>query len=165
MAKIYLFFGQPLFEKGLASNELWAFNKEVSIETANIDSFRTVMKVLIGENKDGDTYFDLCLYPLFHEKLVLPSITTGHYEYKRTKYPKITIHGHYIKGLETKRDYFITDEIVSQLGKEIEDDFDYEFIESKRSGKIVLKNNEVIYHLGNKPHIYHNEKFIEVKEK
>jgi hypothetical protein len=164
MAKIHLHFGQPLLDDGIDALERWAYNHEVSIEKANVSSFHTVMKVLIVGNADGDNYFGLCLYPLFNEALVLPSITVGHYEYKRARYPKITIHGDHIKGSDTKNDYFITDELVNQLGKSIEDDFDYEFVESKRVGKTVPKNNEVIYHLGNKSHIYHNEKFIEVKK-
>jgi len=163
MAKIHLHFGQPLLDHGIESLERWAYNHEISIETANINSFKTVMSILIKENADGDTYFDLCLYPLFDEKLALPRITAGHYEYKRARYPKITIHGDHFKGLETKKDYFITDEIIKQLGKHIEDDFDFDFVESKRVGKTVPKNNEVIYLLGGVPHIHHNNDFIEVK--
>ena len=163
MAQIDILFGQPLLDYGIDAIERWAYNQEVSIETANISSFKTVMNVLIGENADGDTYFDLCLYPLFYEKLALPRITIGHYLYKRVRYPKLTMHGDHIKGLETKKDYFFTDELVNQLGKHIEDDFDFEFIELKRVGKTVPKNNEVIYLLGGRPHIYHSEQFIEVK--
>jgi hypothetical protein len=165
MAKIYLYFGQPLLDKGLAANEQFAFNQEISIETANLRSFKTVMNVLIKENSDADTYFSLCLYPLLNEALVLPSITVGHYEYKRVRYPKITIHGDHIKGLESQKDYFMTDELVNLLGKSVEDDFDFEFVESKRVGKTTPKNNEVIYLLGDVPHIHHNDNFIEVKNK
>jgi len=93
----------------------------------------------------------------------MPRIIVGHYVFKRTRYPKITIYGDHIKGFETKKDYFLTDEIVNLLGKYIEDDFDYEFIELKRVGKILPKNNEVIYLLNGRPHIYHSEQFIEVK--
>jgi hypothetical protein len=165
MAKIHLHFGQPLLDDGIESLERWAYNHEISIETANISSFKTVMSILIKENEDGDTYFDLCLYSMFDEKLVLPRIISGYYEYKRTRYPKITIQGDHIRGLETKKDYFITDEIVNKLGKHIEDDFDFEFVESKRVGKTIPKNNEVIYLLGGIPHIHHNNDFIEVKVK
>ena len=94
---------------------------------------------------------------------MLPTITSGHYVYRRVRYPKITIHGDHIKGLESKKDYFITDELVNQLGKSVEDDFDFEFVESKRVGKTVPKNNEVIYLLGGVPHIHHNDNFIEIK--
>ena len=165
MAKIHLHFGQPLLDDGIDSLERWAYNHEVSIETANIRSFHTVMSVLIKGNSDGDTYFDLCLYSLFDEKLALPRISFGLYEYKRVRYPKITIHGDHIKGLETMKDYFITDEIANQLGKNIEDDFDFEFVESKRVGKTTPKNNELIYLLGGVPHIHHNGNFIEVRSK
>jgi hypothetical protein len=163
MAKIHLHFGQPLLDDGIDSLERWAYNQEVSIETANINSFKTVMSVLIKVNSDGDSYFDLCLYPMFDEKLELPRIIIGYYEFKRKLYPKITIQGDHIRGLETKKDYFITDEIVNQLGKHIEDDFDFEFVESKRVGKTAPKNNEVIYLLGDIPHIHHNNNFIEIK--
>ena len=163
MAKINLHFGQPLLDHGIESLERWAYNQEVSIETANIRSFKTVMNVLLKGNSDGDTYFDLCLYPIFDEQLALPRIIVGYYEFMQTRYPKITIQGDHIRGLETKKDYFITDEIVNQLGKHIEEDFDFEFIESKRVGKTIPKNNEVIYLLGGIPHIHHNNNFIEIK--
>jgi hypothetical protein len=63
------------------------------------------------------------------------------------------------------KDYFITDEIANQWGKNIEDDFDFEFVESKRVGKTTPKNNELIYLLGGVPHIHHNGNFIEVRSK
>jgi hypothetical protein len=139
MSKIHLYFGQPLFEKGLISNEQWAFNQEVSIETANVESFKAILSVLVQKNRDGDTYFDLCFICMLDEKVFVPRITYEYYVHKRTRYPKITIHGDHLRGLETKKDYFITDELVNQLGRYIEDDFDYEFIESKRVGKTTPK--------------------------
>jgi hypothetical protein len=163
MAKIHLYFGQPLLDKGLDDLERWAYNQEVSLETANISSFQTIMRVLIDGNTDGDTYFSLCLYPLFDEKLIHPRITFGRYVYKQTRYPKLTIHGDHIRGTETKKRYFITPELVDHLGKTIESDFDFEYVEHKRVGKTVLKDDEVIYLLGGRPHVYRNENFIEVK--
>ena len=43
-------------------------------------------------------------------------------------------------------------------------EFDYEYFGFKRIGKASLVTDEVIYHLRNKPHIYHEGNFIEVKE-
>lgn len=163
MANIHLHFGQPLLDRGLDDLEQWAYNQEVSIETANVKSFHTVMKVLIGGNEDGDTYFGLCLYPLFYEKINHPRISYGQYVHKRTRYPKLIIHGDHIGGLETKKRYFITPELVDHIGKTIESDFDIEYVEHKRVGKIVIQD-EVIYLLGNRPHVYRNDDFIEIKE-
>jgi hypothetical protein len=162
MAKIHLRFGQPLLDDGIDAIERWAYNQEISIETANVRSFHAAMKVLVDVNEDGDTYFGLCLYPLFDEKLVHPRITYGHYVYKRTKYPMLIIHGDHICGLETKKQYFITPELVDHIGKTIEGDFDFEYVEHKRVGKTVIQEDEVIYLLGNRPHVYRNEDFIEV---
>ena len=164
MAKIHLHFGQPLLDDGKEDLERWAYNQEVSIETANVSSFQAIMNVLIKENEDYDTYFALCFYPLFDEKLMHPRITFGHYVYKRTRYPKLTIHGDHIGGLETKKRYFITPELVDHLVKTIESDFDFEYVEHKRVGKTVPKDNEVIYLLGGRPHIYRSENFIEIKK-
>ena len=164
MAKIHLHFGQPLLDDGIDSLERWAYNHEASIETANISSFSTVMSVLIKGNSDDDTYFDLCLYPLFDEKLTLPRITCETYVYKRTRYPKLIIHGDHISGIETKKRYFITPELVDHIGKTIESDFDFEYVENKRVGKTVLQDDEVIYLLGGRPHIYRSENFIEIKK-
>jgi hypothetical protein len=164
MAKIHLHFGQPLLDDGIDDLERWAYNQEVSIESANVNSFQTIMKVLIRGDEDGDTYFSLCFYPLFEEKLMHPRITFGYYVYKRTRYPKLIIHGDHIGGIETKKRYFITPELVDHLGKTIESDFDFEYVEHKRVGKTILKDDEVIYLLGGRPHAYRNEDFIEIKE-
>lgn len=164
MAKIHLHFGQPLLDDGIDDLERWAYNQEVSIETANISSFQTVMRALIDGNEGGDTYFALCLYPLFDEKLIYPRITLEHYIYKQTRYPKLTIHGDHLGGLETKSRYFITPELVDHLGKIIESDFDFEYVEHNRVGKTVLKDDEVIYLLGGRPHVYRNENFIEINK-
>ena len=42
-------------------------------------------------------------------------------------------------------------------------EFDYEYFGLKRFGKASLVTDEVIYHLRNKPHIYHEGNFVEVK--
>ena len=51
-----------------------------------------------------------------------------------------------------------------RIGKDFDDDFDFEYFGFKRIGKASLVTDEVIYHLRNKPHIYHEGNFIEVKE-
>jgi hypothetical protein len=57
----------------------------------------------------------------------------------------------------------LSDEYINYIGTEMDKEFDYEYFGFKRFGKASLVTDEVIYHLRNKPHIYHEGNFVEVK--
>lgn len=165
MSKIELYFGFPSHEKGIKGNEEWALNHEVSIEKANIDSFKSVLEVLTRKNEVDADYFTYAFASFTGLGMIHPIITYGSYQFNKSKYPKITIQGDYLVDEDTNNEVFITDKLIEQLGKCIEDDFDYEFVEFKRIGKVKIRKNEIIYLICGKPHIHHNGKFLEVKEK
>lgn len=164
MAKIELFFGTPTHEKGILGNEEWAMNHEVSLEKANIDSFMSVLGVLTRKNEKDQDYFTYAFGSITGFDPIRPVITYGSYQFNKTKYPKITIHGDYLIDEEINMEVFISDEFIERIGKFIEDDFDYEFVEFKRTGKVKIKRNEIVYLIGGKPHFHHNGKFLEAKE-
>ena len=47
MAKIELFFGNPTTEKRMDEVEEWACDRDVNIETANIQNFRVLMRFFL----------------------------------------------------------------------------------------------------------------------
>lgn len=164
MAKIELLFGTPTHEKGILGNEEWAMNREVSLEKANIDSFNTVLEVLTRKNEKDEDYFTYAFGSITGFDTIHPVIKYGSYQFNKTKYPKITIHGDYLIDEEANTEIFISDDLIEKIGKCIEGDFDYEFVEFKRTGKVKVNRNEIIYLIGGKPHFHHNGKFLEAKE-
>ncbi|QWD31210.1 hypothetical protein G6681_05565 [Polynucleobacter paneuropaeus] len=164
MAKIELYFGTPFFDKGINQNERWALNHEISIEKANIDSFNSVMKVLTRFNEDHQTYLSLCFTSIAGADFSTPKIKTGSYTLNRNKFPKLVIEGDHLIDKESKKQIFIEDHFIEKIGQYVEEDFDYEFVGFKRSGKMKIGKDEITYLINSKPHLCHNGKFFEIKK-
>ena len=164
MAKIELYFGHPQQEKSWQGVEDHAYNQNINIESAVIRGFQAVNSVLIKKNADNDTYFELVLISWIGVNCKLPKITTGIYRQRGFTFPKLVIHGDTCKVKSSGEKIFISDEYINCIGNDFDSDFDYEYFGFKRFGKASLVNDQVIYQLGNKPHIYHEGNFIEVKE-
>lgn len=164
MAKIELYFGHPQDEKNLDIIEDHAYNQNINIETAVIRGFQSLHQILNNRNKDNDTFFELILVCGYSTWSTLPKITTGVYRHRGFVYPKLVIHGDTGIFKDTSEIFFLSDEYINFIGEEVEKEFDYEYFGLQRLGKASYANNDVIYHLGNKPHIYHEGNFIEVKK-
>ena len=164
MAKIELYFGHPQKEKTLDGVEDHAYKQEINIESAVIREFKAVNSVLTKKNVDNDTYFELVLISWIGINCQLPKMTTGVYKERGFVFPKLVIHGDTCKVKDSGERIFISDEYINCIGKDFDDDFDFQYFGFKRIGKASLVTDEVIYHLRNKPHIYHEGNFIEVKE-
>lgn len=163
MAKIELYFGHPQIEENIDAIEWRACNQDINIETSVIRGFQSLHKVLTNRNEDNETYFELVLIIGFSIFCEFPKVTTGIYRHNGFVYPKMVIHGDTCPHKESNELFFITDEYINHIGTEIDKEFDYEYFGFKRIGKSTLVNNEVVYQLRNKPHIYHEGNFIEIK--
>jgi hypothetical protein len=161
MARIDIHFGNATSEKVIKQNEQWALNREVSIELANIGTFNAVLSVLATTNNGDGTYFDLAFGCVTGLDVISPKVTYGTYQFNKTKYPKLSIHGDYLIDIKSSKEVFITDEWIEKTANLIEDDFDYEFVEFKRIGKVKTKKDEIIYLINGKPHFHHNGRFIQ----
>ena len=164
MAKIELYFGHPQREENLNGFENVVCNQDINFETAVIRGFQDLHRILTRRNVDNDTFFELILICGFSIFCQFPRVTTGIYRHKGFVYPKIIIHGDTGIYRDSKKRFFLSDEYINYIGIEMDKEFDYEYFGFKRFGKASLVTDEVIYHLKNKPHIYHEGNFIEVKE-
>lgn len=164
MAKIEIYFGHPQREKSWEGVEEHAYNQDINIESAVIRGFKAINSVLTRQNDQYDYYFELVALSLTGELYKLPKITTGIYKERGFVFPKLVIHGDTLKHKDTGKRIFLSDEVVELIGKDFDSDFDYEYFGFKRIGRSTLLDNEIVYQIRNKPHIYHKGNFIEVKE-
>jgi hypothetical protein len=87
----------------------------------------------------------------------------GAYRHNGFVLPKMTIHGEYAKDKETHEKIMISDKMIEDLGSEFEYKWNFEYFDFKRIGKVEALENEVIYFLKNKPHVYRFGSFMEAK--
>lgn len=163
MAKIELYFGNPTTDKEWEMVEAESRAGDISIESAVIQDFYSIVKLLLVKTKDGDNYWELVIYRLFDVLVKLPKITMGAYKHNGFVLPKMTIHGEYAKDKETHEKVMISDKMIEVLGSEFEYKWNFEYFDFKRMGKVEVLENEVIYLLKNKPHVYRFGSFMEAK--
>ena len=165
MAKIELYFGNPTTDKEWEMVEAEARAGDLCIESAVIQDFYSIVKPLLAKTKGGDNYFELVLFRLFDVLVKLPEITMGAYKHNGFVLPKMTIHREYATDKETHEKIMISDAMVEDLGSEFEYKWNFEYFDFKRIGKVEVLENEVIYLLKNKPHVYRFGSFLEAKSK
>ena len=163
MAKIELYFGNPTTDKEWEMVEAESRAGEICIESAVIQDFYSIVKPLLFKTNEGDNYFELVIYRLFDVLVTLPCITMGAYRHNGFVLPKMTIHGEYAEDKETHEKIMISDKMVEDLGSEFEYKWNFEYFDFKRIGKVEVLENEVIYLLKNKPHVYRFGSFMEAK--
>jgi hypothetical protein len=163
MAKIELYFGSPTTEKEWEMVEAEARAGDICIESAVIQDFYSIVRPMLVKTKEGDNYFELVIYRLFDVLVTLPRITMGAYRHNGFVLPKMTIHGECANDKETHEKIMISDKMVEDLGSEFEYKWNFEYFDFKRIGKVEALENEVIYLLKNKPHVYRFGGFMEAK--
>ena len=130
MVRIELLFGGPIAHDEEISVENYAYNWDVSIETAVIRKFKSWISHLANKTSDkGDTFFELLLYIGINETLKLPKITAGTYRHKGFVLPKIIIHGNCGVDKQTGNSVLLKEDYVNIIGSNFEDEIGYEYFE------------------------------------
>jgi hypothetical protein len=164
MAKIELLFGSPTSQEEEISVENYAYNWDVSIETAVISQFRFWINHLSSKkNDDDDTFFELLLFIGANQMLRLPKITSATYRHRGFLLPKMIIHGDYGVDKETDQAVFLTEHHINLIGSNFQDEIAYEYFEYRRCGSVRAQKDQMIYLLGDKPHIFDDGKFYKAK--
>jgi len=142
MAKIELLFGGPITVKEEISVENYAYNWDVSIETAAIRLFSFWINNLSIDKNDGDTFFELLLFIGINQMLRLPKITAGTYRHRGFVLPKMIIHGDYGVDKKTGQSILLRDWHININGEFFESCFYRESVLKKanqmRCQKIYL---------------------------
>jgi hypothetical protein len=130
MVRIELLFGGPIAHDEEISVENYAYNWDVSIETAVIRKFKSWISHLANKTSDkGDTFFELLLYIGINELLRLPKITAGTYRHKGFVLPKIIIHGNCGVDKQTGNSVLLKEDYVNIIGRNFEVEIGYEYFE------------------------------------
>jgi len=130
MARIELLFGGPIAHDEEISVENYAYNWDVSIETAVIRKFKSWISHLANKTSDkGDTFFELLLYIGINEMLKLPKISAGTYRHKGFVLPKIIIHGNCGVDKQTGNSVLLKEDYVNIIGSNFEGEIGYEYFE------------------------------------
>ena len=130
MAKIELLFGGPIAHDEEISVENYAYNWDVSIETAVIRKFKSWISYLSIKSDDKDnTFFELLLFIGINQMLKLPKITSGTYSHKGFVLPKIIIHGDRGVDKQTGNSVSLTESCINIIGNNFEGEIGYEYFE------------------------------------
>jgi hypothetical protein len=163
MAKIELFYGWPTTTEREENIEEWICDCDINLETAVILKFKSLVNSLSRKNEASDNYFELVVTSITGAQVDLPKISMGTHRHKGFVLPKIVIHGFYLVDRESNQKALINNTIIDGIGLEFERDFEFDYHSYKRVGKAQARNNDIIYDLRNKPHIYYSGEFFEVK--
>lgn len=162
MAQIEIHCGYLSNDGGFGAVEEWAINNDHSISQANIHCFKRHIRHYLVRDDDGYNYFDNCISWHLQKDVKLPHISVGTYINQRYRYPMFTIHGDYLSVANSDEKIFITEKIITEIGKYFELESLFEYYGFKRIGKIEASSKEPIYLYRNKLHIYRDEKFFKV---
>lgn len=133
MAKIELLFGGPIAHDEEISVENYAYNWDVSIETAVIRKFKSWISSLSIKSDDKDnTFFELLLFIGINQMLKLPKITSGTYSHKGFVLSKIIIHGDCGVDKQTGNLVSLTESYINIIGGNFEEEIGYEYFEYRQ---------------------------------
>lgn len=164
MAKIELLLGCPTTPEREEEIEELIYDLNISIETALNIRVKALLKWLTRAKKDDQSYLDLVATVVSGQAVQLPKISFGIHKYRGYVLPKMIINGFHLNELETGEKRFISNKVIDEIGFDLESTFEFEYCGFNRIGKVVPSKLDVIYHLANRPHIYHSGKFLEVSQ-
>lgn len=165
MAKIELLLGGPTSAEREEQIEGLIYDLNVCRETAVNIRVRSMIEWFAKENPNKQNYIDLVASVEAPQPVKLPRIGFGTYRHNGFIHPKMVIHGFHMTEIDTSEARFIGNNIIDQIGLDIEDVFEIEYWGFQRVGKVVPTKLDVIYHLGERPHIYHSGQFIAVVQR
>jgi hypothetical protein len=111
-----------------------AIEFDVSVERALLIEFED-MFTSTWMRKNEENIFELLFLIIASEKVICRDVEFGTYKQNNNLYPKITIHGDFLKVLGSDRELWICDEYIEAVGMELDLNFDYEYVGFLRKTK------------------------------
>lgn len=130
MGKIRIKFGYPgsIEELNLLSER--AIRNNYSIESELCLGFKCLLDSL-NRRKGEENYFDLIFFLIVEKELRSPRISFDTYLENGYKLPMVVLEDEYLK-VGHKEKLYISNEFINELGKNLQTEFDYEYVGFER---------------------------------
>lgn len=134
VSNLELRFGPPSTKEREELVNKRAIEYDVSVERVLLVDFEEMLSDT-WMRKDGDNIFELLILIHTGEHVDCPDVSFSTYIHNGYTYPKVVIHGDYLNIRNTNRRLWLNDQTVAAIGKELDENFDYEFIDFLRLKK------------------------------
>ena len=139
---IELYFGTPANDNFRQKLEQRAIDWGRSIQFISIEDFENTFNhmskiknfdVAIYGNHLLSIFDSYCIYFANTDGIFYgPSVKLGTYIYKDFKYSKLILKDGWLRNENNEKELPLTDTVIEKFGKQLEEDFGFEFIEFKR---------------------------------
>lgn len=161
MAKIELLFGEPTTKRRWENIEDYIYRLDVNYETAVILKFKSILYSLLEKKEADKNYFEMIAEIAMRKEYKLPKISFGTYRHNGFMFPKIILNSLYMKEIKSDNFMMIPKKLIDEICFDFENEFEFEYCEFIRIGKVIPQKNELIYSYRNKSHVYCEGQFIE----
>jgi len=161
MANINLYFGNPCNEWAQETVTEIALNNDISMREAAFILFHKLVET-IAIKPEGQNSLDTHFSWFFDKSVIVPKITARSYIKKGSTYPMIVMSKEYVVDKKTDSQIPVTDSAILDFAKRFEEELGFDFLEFRRTGKVLAKAGEIIYILRNKRHTYRSGCFVEI---
>lgn len=127
VSNIELRFGPPSTKDREELANKRAIEWDMSVERVLLLDFE-YMLTNTWMRKDGDNVFELLILIHAGESVYCPHVTFGTYTHNGYRYPKVVIHGDYFDMKNSNRRLWLNDETVEAIGRELDANFDFEYV-------------------------------------
>lgn len=104
-----------------------AIEFDVSVERVLLVDFEDLL-TNVWMRKDRENIFELLILIHTGESVSCPDVSFGTYTHNGYRFPKIVIHGDYLDVKNSNRRLWLNDEAVEAIGRELDANFEYEYI-------------------------------------
>lgn len=127
VSNLELRFGPPSTEDKESLTDKRAIEFDVSVERVLLVDFEDLLtKVWMREERDN--IFELLILIHAGEAVECPHVSFGIYTHNGYRYPKVVIHGDYLNIRNSSRRLWLNDETVDAIGRDLDANFEYEYV-------------------------------------
>lgn len=126
-SNIELRFGPPSTKDKEDLTNDRAIEFDVSVERVLLVDFEDLL-TNVWMRKDRENIFELLILIHTGESVSCPDVSFGTYTHNGYRFPKIVIHGDYLDVKNSNRRLWLNDEAIEAIGRELDANFEYEYV-------------------------------------
>ena len=110
-----------------------AIDWDTSFSYVFLEGFQRLIEHTLIPKRDGRNYFDLIFLIVLEKNLISPTVKFKTYLHNALKMPMFVFTRDYVTDPTSGEKIYITDKVLNEIGKQFEENFDYEYIGYKRN--------------------------------